>query len=412
MGAAFGMSQGRWICGGLLIGMLTCAAAVAGQSDLSGAVAVEWRWFFDDPALAGQLEQDQASGVLEPEWEWRSEDRRHQFRVRPFYRLDAEDAERTHFDLREAFWRYVGDDWDLVVGANKVFWGVTESRHLVDVVNQTDTVEDIDEEDKLGQPMINAGFQRDWGRIDLFVLPGFRRRTFVGDEGRFRFSLPVDEQLDRYESSAEDGRIDGAVRYSHYVGDFDIGAHLFHGTSREPRFVLPGPNNPVPNRIAPFYDVMTQVGFDGQYTREAWLWKLEVIGRDVADESFAAAVGGFEYTFYQVGGGAADLGVLLEYLWDDRDDDPTRVAPTAFENDVFVGGRFAWNDIQDTSLLFGAIVDADDGSTSGLVEFARRLGSRITVEAEARFLAGVDQDNLLAAFEDDSFLNLRLAYNF
>ena len=58
--------------------------------------------------------------------------------------------------------------------------GVTESRHLVDVLNQVDGVEDIDEEDRLGQPMINISTQRDWGSVDLFVLPGFRERTFAG----------------------------------------------------------------------------------------------------------------------------------------------------------------------------------------------------------------------------------------
>ena len=44
----------------------------------------------------------------------------------------------------------------LLVGAAKVFWGTAESRHLVDIINQTDAVEDIDEEDKLGQPMVKV----------------------------------------------------------------------------------------------------------------------------------------------------------------------------------------------------------------------------------------------------------------
>ena len=98
--------------------------------------------------------------------------------------------------------------------------------------------------------------------------------------------------------------------------------------------------------------------------------------------------------------------MLLEYLWDGRD----AAAPfTAFQNDVFTGARLAFNDTQDTSILAGTIVDAEDGSASGLVEFSRRIGTRLSVEAEARFFTNVDDDNLLAAFEQDSFLNLRLA---
>ena len=54
------------------------------------------------------------------------------------------------------------------MGIDKVFWGVIESRHLVDYINQTDGVEDVDGEDKLGQPMINLGLQRDWGDLIFF----------------------------------------------------------------------------------------------------------------------------------------------------------------------------------------------------------------------------------------------------
>ena len=41
------------------------------------------------------------------------------------------------------------------LGLRKVYWGVTESQHLVDVINQTEGVENLDGEDKLGQPMLN-----------------------------------------------------------------------------------------------------------------------------------------------------------------------------------------------------------------------------------------------------------------
>ena len=54
-----------------------------------------------------------------------------------------------------------------------MFWGVTESVHLVDIINQTDFAGDIDGEDKLGQTMLSLMLQRDWGEITAFVLPAF-----------------------------------------------------------------------------------------------------------------------------------------------------------------------------------------------------------------------------------------------
>ena len=91
--------------------------------------------------------------------------------INRFARYDNQDDERSHVDLREAYWGYDGDSWDVNAGFSKVFWGVAESRHLVDVINQTDLVEDLDQEDKLGQPMVNVNLQRDYGRFELYVMP-------------------------------------------------------------------------------------------------------------------------------------------------------------------------------------------------------------------------------------------------
>ncbi|MEP6146591.1 MAG: hypothetical protein ABJ201_04215, partial [Nisaea sp.] len=114
-------------------------------------LGMELRVFPGDPAFGSQ--QDRAASpsfYLEPEItaDWNGGDDR--FTLVPYARVDQDDDSRTHVDLREANWLHFGDGYDLVVGADKVFWGVTESRHLVDIVNQSDGVEDVDGEDKLG----------------------------------------------------------------------------------------------------------------------------------------------------------------------------------------------------------------------------------------------------------------------
>ena len=385
--------------------LMVSASVWAGEWDTSGSAGLELRWFTEDPQFPGQLDGSQASLILSPEWEWDSEEGRHQLGLAPFLRLDGQDDERTHFDLRQAYWRLVGNDWELLAGVNRVFWGVTESRHLVDVINQTDAVEDIDEEDKLGQPMVQLSLQRDWGRLEAYVLTGFRERTFAGRDGRPRTPLPVDDDLTSYESGAEQERIDLALRYSHYIGDWDIGAHAFSGTGREPR-LLPAASG---DRLMPFYDVIDQIGIDAQYTRGAWLWKLEAIGRRGQGDTFGAAVAGFEYTFYQVGKTASDIGLLAEYLHDGRD----ATAPvTAFDDDFFIGSRFALNDTQNTQLLAGAVVDSSDRSIAAFVEAERRIGARYKAELETRWFLNVDPANPLTSFEQDSFVALRFSRYF
>ncbi len=390
----------------LLLASTSVSSAGSGELRWSGSAALELRVFAADPVFAGQdSESTQPSLTLQPEWRYTSEEGRHKLSFIPFLRLDGNDDERTHFDLREAYWLYIADSWELTVGIDKVFWGVTESLHLVDVINQTDAVEEVDGEDKLGQPMVRLSTQRDWGTLSLFVMPAFRERTFAGEEGRLRPPLAVDSDRPLYESSAEDGHLDLALRYSHYLGDWDFGAYYFRGTGREPRLL-----STIEGRaLLPFYDLVQQVGVDLQYTHNAWLWKLEAIGRQGQGKTFAAAVAGLEYTFYQLGSGASDLGVLVELLVDGRD---SSAPVTFFDDDIFVGARWALNDIHDSSLLAGVVVDREGGGSAYFAEGERRLADGWTFAVEARVFSGADADDPLFAIQNDDFLTLRLAWFF
>ena len=388
--------------------LVVIAALMAGPSnadewDLTGFVGVDSQAFWLDGRYPNQEDGLNLSLLLQPEFYWRSDDDRKRISIVGFGRIDSQDDERSHADLREAYWGVEGNGWDLTAGISKVFWGVTESRHLVDVINQTDLVEDIDQEDKLGQPLVNFNLQRDYGRFELFVLPQFRERTFPGPNGRFRSPLPVDTDNAIYESSADENHVDFALRYSHFFGDVDIGASLFEGTSREPRFLLA----PDGEHLLPVYDQMTQFGVDLQYTHDAWLWKLETIYRDSRSDSFAAAVGGFEYTFYGVKDSSADVGILLEYLHDGRN---PNAPPTAFDNDLFIGSRLALNDASDTSVLAGIAADLNTHELFFNVEAERRIGNNLSIELRLRAFMNADPDELLYAFENDDYLQLRLSW--
>ena len=372
---------------------------------ISGFVGTEARWFPETPAHAGQYSGAEASLLINPEFRWRSSDRKHRLTFVPFARLAGRDAERTHADIREAYHLYLGREVEILTGFNKVFWGVTESRHLVDIINQTDLIEDTDEEDKLGQPMINITTQQDWGRVGLFILPGFRERTFPGATGRPRAGKPVDEGAAEYEADLGQANVDLALRYTHVIGDVDLGFSVFRGTARDPRLVDTGRGT-----LAPYYDTITQGGLDLQYTRDAWLWKFEGIAREGQGESFLATVFGFEYTLYQIAGTDADLGLLAEYQYDGRD--PADGAGVLADDDLFLGTRLALNDIQDTQALAGVVIDREDGTLFFSVEAERRIGSNWKAEVEARILTNVDSANGAHPFRRDTFLNFRLSRYF
>ncbi len=178
----------------------------------------------------------------------------------------------------------------------------------------------------------------------------------------------------------------------------------FYGTGREP-LLLPrtdGAGTPV---LVPRYEIIRQLGADIQYTRNAWLWKVEAIGRRGHGSPFAAVVAGFEFTRYEFGGTSSDLGLLAEFLYDGRDD---TAPPTYYDSAWFGGLRWSMNDVQGTAVLAGAIVNGS--SAIAVLEAQRRLGENWKFELEARLFLGVDdQDAFLAGFRNDSYLTLRLA---
>lgn len=387
---------------GLALTALATALPVQAEVyyEMSGKVSAELRAFTQDTAYAGQEQDYNLSFAAEPEFYWEWNDGTDNVTFKPFFRVDQHDSERTHGDIRELNWVHVGDDWELRTGIRKVFWGVTEFQHLVDVINQTDGVDDFDGEDKLGQPMINLSLVRDWGIVDLFVLPGFRERTFAGREGRPRAGLLVDTDAAQYESGDEEKHIDTAIRWSHTLGDFDVGAYWFHGTNRDPELLVRNQNGQTV--LVPRYVQMDQVGIDLQATLDSWLWKLETLWRDTDKEDYFAAQAGFEYTFYGIQDSAADLGVLLEYGWDERGED----ASSNVQNDLFFGGRMTLNDADSTELLAGVGYDLDYDSQSLIVEASRRVGENWKVALDGRFFSADDPKDVASAFDRDDHIQL------
>jgi len=363
-------------------------------------IAGEYSYFYDDAAFTGQ-ESHFPSLAFTPEYsvDWNKGKERINFTG--FFRLDV-DEERTHWDIRELYYQKAKGKWELSIGLKKVYWGVTESNHLVDIINQTDQTESFDGEEKLGQPMAQFTWTSDKiGSFNFFYLPYHRERNFPGEKGRLRFPVVVDKETIGYESGAEEWRQDVAFRWSHYFGEFDLGLSHFYGNGREPLFTFDQLGN-----INAYYPVINQTGLDVQVTHNAYLWKLESIYRTSKAQDFFALVAGLEYTFSNIDGNGLDIGVIGEYLYDERDE----LALNSLQNDVFFGSRIAFNDTKDTSILIGGITDLEKSSKIFSIEASRRIGNNWKAELEARVFNSIAADDLiLNNFKEDSFLKFSLS---
>ena len=146
-----------------------------------------------------------------------------------------------------------------------------------------------------------------------------------------------------------------------------------------------------------------------QATVGDWLLKLEVISRDgFTDSRYTALTGGFEYTIVGIRESQYDLGLLAEYLYDDRGQEAT----TPFEDDMMLGGRFTFNDVQSTEILAGVIFDLENDSKTGFLEASRRIGDAWKLSVEGRSFFDIEFNDSLYDLRNEDFIKVELAWFF
>ena len=445
----------------------------AGTHKVSGSIEAEIQLFPNEGALEDQ-EDVFGSVAIRPEYYWRSENKNHKIKTKLFYRASDPNGSRTHGDIRELSYLYDLGDWYMKAGVDSVFWGVTESAHLVDIINQTDTLDSIAGGEKLGQPMLAVGVEKSFGNIDAYVLPYFRPREFPSGPERYQITLAdqspeIDSDANYYESDDEENNIDLALRWYKSFDNFDLGFSYFNGTSRAPlpvtldffNVLVDAVNNQVLNieKIGSYYEQNQQLGLEFQYLYEDWIFKFEGAHQLVDSGDFSEVAAGFEYTFSDISPWGLDIGILAEYLWNDRDtvdllyysyittpelsdsdsadymtyetlanfstdpNDPNALTLqeaasvkgyylSPMQNDLFIGSRFALNDIAGTQFLAGIIYDLDDKTTSVSFEGSTRIGDSLRLTANVYYFNQVHKENPFKAIENDDLVELKAEWFF
>jgi hypothetical protein len=365
--------------------------------------------------------------------------------------------DRTLVNLEKAFYTQRFDGWDIVLGYNVEDWGVSAGRTIVNVLNARDRTGRIGGGSLIGTPMLNANVVTDVGTFSAYALFGDVREHFGGDATRQRAFLPVDSDFAAYE---DDDSVDVALRYSHDfavgAGSLDIGAHVYHGTSRE-GVALPGcvattgvvteaicaqintaiidgfaaggtqPLTPAEMTafvngllgpvvaadysanaagLIPYYQEINQVGLTAVYANGNTQLRFEGFWRETAHEDYVAAIIGGDRTFYDVAGLNGDLVVALEYHYDDRS---ARQNGAIFDDDVFLGLSYLGNDAAGTEASFGMFQDLDTSAQFFTLGVSRRIGDRFRISLDATHIEAGGTGDPLAVIDNDSFVELTLS---
>ncbi|MEB7885638.1 hypothetical protein [Serratia fonticola] len=390
-----------------LLPIFICWQASAGSVDVS--IGWEQRIFLEDSLLSSQEAEShsfQLGGQYFTEWD----NGKQHLAADVLYRKDSSNNNRQPVEPRDLYWGYVHDSWEVSIGYRKVFWGVTEFSHPVDIINQSDLVDDPFGNEKLGQPMVNLTKVSDWGIVDLFWLGQFRDRTFPGHRARLRAELDIAPNHAVYQHANKNATMDFAARSHHVLGEVELGVSYFHGTGRTPEFVVGNQGE-----LLPYYGQIQQAGVEFQWNINDFILKWEGAytekNRNFSTSpktSYLIYSGGGEYTHYGFWGGQADLTFFLEYMKDTRNE----FSDTPFDNDIFVGVQYSANDKKNSVLFIGVTQDVHYGSRAWTFNGSQRLGDNMKISLNGAIFENIEPRDLLYSFRNDSYVGVEFTYFF
>ena len=85
---------------------------------------------------------------------------------------------------------------------------------------------------------------------------------------------------------------------------------------------------------------------------------------------------------------------------------------TLADNNLYIGGRLALNDAQDTALLAGVVFDMDTAETFFNFETERRLGDNVVRKLRVKDITGAYSGEPAYAFSRDGYIQLQIVRNF
>ena len=311
-------------------------------------------------------------------------------------------------DLREAHVSGRAGNADYLVGSTILFWGQTEIYNPVDIVNSRDFSRGLQRSEKLGAPMARLSVPAGAGQIDLMAVD-FVANIYPESPLRERIGLKVNNRTPTFSGSARKSDVATAARWSGYVGDLDIGVSWFRGTGNAPR-LLPLSDG----SMTPDYSRITQTGVDLQYLMNETALKGEFIHRSGQYDTvgvartYRAGVIGLERTIYDFDGNGRDMVLIGEYAYDSR----RLKAHSGFQNDIALGARFLWNDVEDTEVLALVIRDLDNGAQTSSVSASRRISDQITFDAQIRYPTRYGHDAQSAPLSRDMAVIASLTYSY
>ncbi len=353
-------------------------------------------------------------------------------RFRAYGRAGLVDQERNIAVIEDAWLAYKFESWYLKVGAEVQNWTATEAFHPADIINSQNLDSNLENPEKLGEPIISAEHRVGTGKLSLFILPYQMETVYGPDSSRLSGlgeNTEIGDALWFDGKTLEEAAVSAeqwGIRFTQTLGGADFALHyLEHYDRLQPLFLSASSN---PNMPRPVYFKSQNAGLTYAHVIDAAVLKLEYNYKDFVEQEepvFNAALGGnlalsqadhsqlalgLEYNIFHDSG--TETALYLEGQGIFGVDDEVAQTLSVFQKDVFIGVRHALNDVMGREIFAFVIVDAEDTSDYMYnFRYQQRLSDIVTLQLGLRIVESGQRANSLLGLHaiersDHVFINL------
>ena len=316
----------------------------------------------------------------------------------------AKHTNRTFLRLDELYGEYNFDDDSVGFGKNIQFWGALELRNIANVFNPDELRNDPFYTDKLGVINFNYTHYTESGELSLYVKLYEQNREMAyypyvyyffpqnvsvapGVSYPLLYNKELQTKASRYRPSiylkySDTTDTEYALDYT-FIYENGYDSQRYYDTKLLPDNTFSTQENAYLVNKFITYDTLV-IG--------PTLYKLEALYANIIDDptvsDYIHIGAGIEYTLTQIYK-EADLGLLVEYynyttLQSSKRTDLELFE--LFEDDLFLGLRYSFNEGDDSSIIGGAVFDMQYDEQFYYMEYTARLFDTLKVNFDYRYI--------------------------
>lgn len=389
------------------------------NQSFDGSMRMEYRKFTEKSSNPDALNQNFS---LLGELEWGMTGSSFDFKIWNLGRYDFNDSERSRILPYENWAAYKTENTVWKVGMQVENWSMAEVFHPSDVFNSRNFDSELENTEKIGEPSLSLRVALFDGFASFFYMPMVYSPIIPSQKSRFN-ALPEGVKLlePKFYTNGElrDNMAAAnqfAVRYTRSFGSVDMSAHYISQVDRLQPLIV---QDISADGARPIFLPVQQVGLNGSWVNDSNIFKFDVVYRYFTEEILGGSLGrvaqldhtigslGYERGF-SMGDSGAESTVFLEWQQIFGVSNQKAEALSIFQNDLMLGYRLSFNDLDSRELRAMMIMDlAKSSQTLWTMSYSQKFSEKTKFTLGVRGISDFQGSTTQGVSDADHFfLNL------